>query len=419
MVRSNTGAGGYEGQQAISRPPFEHLGPFVSMSLLDRFMGRLRSGSRKASGSSSVNLVDDVSASSRRPDDIGINRAPEPMPWTVSRLERIVRRANAQSGDEQFLLEARHARHCLSRFWLGAPIDQLETLYAGAIGQVYRMLLMGVLPSQPLANDEQIWQQTLADRLMKDFKAPERINLLLAAMPYCQREQMGINEPAEHLPSWLLMDYASCFDDDLARQLSQPIGLLDQGIEPVPVSMPVPVPVPAELAMRQPEPSTAEAPPRPTAPLPVPLLSETRGQEGFGLFQTPEFVERMAGLINLYTIDRNDPEVRRELASLRRLIGQLWLDVSGEQLEDLYCSPMGGVFRSLLASDFGSDPLEPEDRQVRGSLTELAQDQGHPMNSQALLAAMLFYAQGSMELGAGKNDLPPWLQRDFGTLAGH
>ena len=254
---------------------------------------------------------------------------------------------------------------------------------------------------------------------MKDFKAPERINLLLAAMPYCQREQMGINEPAEHLPSWLLMDYASCFDDDLARQLSQPIGLLDQGIEPVPVSMPVPVPVPAELAMGQPEPSTAEAPPRPTAPLPVPLLSETRGQEGFGLFQTPEFVERMAGLINLYTIDRNDPEVRRELASLRRLIGQLWLDVSGEQLEDLYCSPMGGVFRSLLASDFGSDPLEPEDRQVRGSLTELAQDQGHPMNSQALLAAMLFYAQGSMELGAGKNDLPPWLQRDFGTLAGH
>ena len=401
-----------EGQR-ISRPkaaqPSEHLGPFVSMSFLNRLMGRLRSGSRTASGSSSVNLVDDLNASSRRPDDIGINLAPEPMAWTVSRLERIVRRANAQSGDEQFLLEARHARHCLSRFWLGAPIDQLETLYAGAIGQVYRMLLMGVLPSQPLANDEQIWQQALADRLVKNFKAPERINLLLAAMPYCQRDQMRISEPAEHLPGWLLADYASCFDDDLARQLSQPIGLLDQGIEPLPV--------PAERAMVQPEPHAAEAPPRPSAP--VPLLSETLGQEGFGLFQTPEFVERMAGLINLHTIDRDDPEVRAELGSLRRLIGQLWLDVADEQLEDLYCSPMGGVFRSLLASDFGSAPLQPEESQLRGSLTELAQDQSHPMNSQALLAVMMFYAQGTMELGAGKNDLPPWLQRDFGTLSGH
>jgi len=390
-------------------PPFVHLGPFVSMSLLDRLMGRLRPGSRRAGGGGSVNLVEDINSSTRRPDDIGIHRAPDPMPWTVSRLERIVRRANAQSGDEQFLLEARHARHCLSRFWLGTPIDQLETLYAGAIGQVYRMLLMGVLPSQPLANDEQIWQQALADQLVKDFKAPERINLLLAAMPYCQRGQMRISEPAERLPGWLLADYASCFDDDLARQLSQPIGLLDQAIEPLAQ--------PTGLAMPRPEAAAAEAVPLPAAPLPV--LSAIRGQEGFGLFQSPEFVERMAGLINLYTIDRQDPEVRGELGNLRRLIGQLWLDVADEQLEDLYASPMGGVFRSLLASDFGSSPLEPEESEVRGSLTELAQDQGQPMYSQALLAVMMFYPQGSMELGAGKSDLPPWLQRDFGTLAGH
>lgn len=389
------------------------------MALLDRLMARIRSGSRQGTGSTAVNLVDDDSATTRRPANIGISRAPDPMPWTVSRLERIVRRANAQSQDEQFLLEARHARHCLSRFWLGAPIDQLETLYGGAIGQVYRMLLMGVLPSQPLADDENNWQQTLADRLVKDFKAPERINLLLAAMPYCQRGQLRISEPAEHLPSWLLADYASCFDDDLARQLSQPIGLLDPGIAAPPAAEAIGMAEPAATGIEQP-PAAPEIPPPPvTEPRPAPLLSDIRGQEGFGLFRTPEFVERMGGLINLYSIDRSDAEVRQELAKLRRLIGQLWLDVAGEQLEDLYSSPVGGVYRSLLASDFGNDSLDEADMTLRSDLTELAQDQHHPANCQALLTVMMFYPQGSMQLGSGRADLPAWLQQEFATLAGH
>lgn len=388
-------------------------------------MARIRGTSGRASGSAAVNLVDDDPGSAPRPANIGITQAPEPIPWTVSRLERIVRRANAQSHDEQFLLEARHARHCLSRFWLGAPIDQLETLYGGPIGQVYRMLLMGVLPSQPLADDETTWQQTLAKRLVNDFKAPERINLLLAAMPYCQRGQVRVADPAEHLPSWLLADYASCFDDELARQLSQPIGLLNQGIGPQSIA--------AEIGMieteiggmasspqtAEPEPEAITPPPQPAAsPLPVPLLSETRGQEGFGLFRTQEFVERMGGLISLYSIDGQDPEVRQELAKLRRLIGQLWLDVAEEQLHDLYNSAVGGVFRSLLASDFGADPLDTNDSDLRSQLTDLAKDQHHPISSQALLAVMMFYPQGSMGLGEGRADLPEWLQREFNTLAG-
>lgn len=371
------------------------------MALLDRLMARIRSGSRQGARSTAVNLVDDDSATTRRPANIGISRAPDPMPWTVSRLERIVRRANAQWHDDQFLLEARHARHCLSRFWLGAPIDQLENLYSGAIGKVYRMLLMGVLPRQPLADDENNWQQTLTDRLVKDFKSPERINLLLAAMPYCQRGELRISEAAEHLPSWLLADYTSCFDDDLARQLSQPIGLLDPGIAPPPGAAAPPSPSPA-----------------PT-PRPTPLLNDIRGQEGFDLFRTPEFVERMGGLINLYTIDRSDPEVRRELAKLRRLIGQLWLDLADEQLEDLYGSPVGGVYRSLLSSDFGNDSLDEADRTLRSDLLVLAQDQHHPANCQALLTVMMFYPQGSMHLGAGRSELPAWLQQEFDTLAGH
>ena len=87
-----------------------------------------------------INLVaDDQPEPVTPPANIGIQGPPDPLPWTVARLERIVRRANANPADGQFQLEARHARHCLSRFWLQAPIDQLEALYGGPIGQVQRL----------------------------------------------------------------------------------------------------------------------------------------------------------------------------------------------------------------------------------------------------------------------------------------
>jgi len=355
-----------------------------------------------------VNLVDDEPQAMPPPPLLGITTAPEALPWTIARLERIVRRANAQPRDAQLMLEARHARHVLSRFWLSAPLDLLEDLYAGPIGQVYRLLLLGVLPSQPLAADEEAWRVALAERLVARFDAAERLNLLLAVMPYCRRGRMRLVNPGESLPSWLLTDYASCFDAELAEQLDRPIALLEQaGARPSRRS---------DLEEAEPAPA---ADPDPAIDLPEkPLLSEIRGQQGYAMFGDPAYVDRMNGLINLFSIDPEDAAVRAELGHLRRLIGQIWLDVAPNNLEALYQTSLGQVYRSLLASNFGALPVEGEDLDFRNGLTGLATNMNHPAGCQALLAVMPFYPQGSMELGDGRSLLPGWLQREFSLLAG-
>ena len=374
--------------------------------LLSRFLGETNAGSAKANGAS-VNLVSEEGASELpAPAHIGINAAPTPSPWTVSRIDRIVRRANAQPGDAQCLLEARHARHRLSRFWLDAPIDQLEELYSGPIGQAYRLLLRGPLPAQPLAIDENDWKQNLALQLENDFSAPQRLNLLLAVMPYCAAGKMRLSEPADCLPRWLLADYVACFAPELAGELSLPIGLLDQprNSSPIETNRPgsmelAPVPIQAAAA-------------------PVPRLIPGTGGDAFPQFQNEEFVNRMVGLINLYTIDRSDAEVKLELARLRRLIGQIWLDVSPASLEALYNTSLGMIYRALLTSNFGGEPLNPDDLDICRRLTEIAVDMDHPAMAQSLLATMPFIPQGKMRLGPGQRRLPVWIQESFNSLAG-
>ncbi|MEB3331066.1 MAG: hypothetical protein VKI83_01035 [Synechococcaceae cyanobacterium] len=396
------------------------------MSFLRRLLGRMRSSSSDTSlgrpgavrpGTASaapplINLVaDEEPVPLPAPASLGIDSTPVPFPWTVSRLERIIRGANARPSDPELLLQARHARYCLSRFWLGAPIDQLESLYASPIGQVQRLLLHGVLRAQPLAGDEAAWKQQLAQRLQDGFEVPERFNLLLAVMPYCDEGQMRLGQPAVQLPSWLIADYATCFDRALLEQLDLPIGLLDPSGAPAVPAAPASRPLAAGH-------QASEAMPV-AAPLrELPVLSEIRGREGFARFQDQDFIDRMNGLINLYLIDRDDPEVLRELQELRRLVAQIWLDATSESLEPLLRSDFGQIYRALLASDLGATPPAGEELDRRRLLTELAGELQHPGCSQALLAVMAFYPQGSMDLGDSQPSRPAWLQQTFAALAG-
>ncbi len=374
-----------------------------------RLLNRLYRGSGPTAAG--VNLVtEDGPALLPPPGNIGIGEAPRSMAWTVSRLDRIIRRANANPGDSQCQLEARHARHCLSKFWLQAPIDQLEQLYAGPIGEAYRLVLRGPLSIQPLSGDETSWKQGLAQQLETNFDAPERLNLLLAVMTYCAPGKMQLSEPGESLPRWLLSDYVACFAPELAADLGLPIGLLDQPGPPLsgdgnPISSSTPQ-GPTVAPVARPE------------PVALPRLIEGSGAEAFNQFQDEEFVNRMVGLINLYVIDRSDSDVQLELRRLRRLIGQIWLDVSSASLEALDRTSLGMIYRSLLASNFGAEPLHPDDRQVCEQLTAAAVDMEHPAMAQALLAVMSFLPQGKMRLGPGQNRLPLWLRESFNSLAG-
>ncbi|MEI7951866.1 MAG: hypothetical protein WCH37_04205, partial [Synechococcaceae cyanobacterium ELA182] len=196
------------------------------------------------------------------------------------------------------------------------------------------------------------------------------------------------------------------FAPELAGELSLPIGLLDQprNTTPTETNRPgslelAPIPIQAPAA-------------------PVPRLIPGTGGDAFPQFQDEEFVNRMVGLINLYTIDRSDAEVKLELARLRRLIGQIWLDVTPASLEALYNTSLGMIYRALLTSNFGGEPLNPDDLDICRRLTEIAVDMDHPAMAQALLATMPFIPQGKMRLGPGQSRLPIWIQESFNSLAG-
>lgn len=345
----------------------------------------------------------------RRSGGAGRGAAMQVTPWSAMRLRGIFNEL-ASNPSPAVLVEARKARHCLSKFWLAAPVDQLEILYRSPIGDAYRQLLSGPLARQAMDPAEQDWRDGLARRLIDNFDRPETTNLLLAVMPYFEAGKMRVANPLQQVPQWLLVDYAALHDPALRQQLQRPVGLLGPaGFAGQGMAYP-----PQQLAQPQPQRQPQGQPPA------LPLLSTRRGNEALALIQSQEFMGRMTGLINLYTIDPSDAEVRRELIGLRRQLGQIWLDVNPAQIQQLYQSSFGSLYRNLLSSGFSRDPLIPEDQQLRQQLAPFVANMTQPRALNALLAALPFYPPGKIQFGGGEQFIPAWLLSELnatGALA--
>ena len=335
-------------------------------------------------------------------------QAIELTPWSATRLAGIFKDLqNAPNG--RVLGEARRARQCLSRFWLQAPVDQLEGLYRSPVGQCYRMLLKTNLPSMPLLSEEQLWREGLTHKLSRSSTKPESVNLLLAAMPYFERGKMRLMNATDVVPQWLIGDYSALFDPGLARLLSRPAGLLGPAGTAA-SSRPV---APQQLQARGP----INAASAPTA-MPLPVMAQRRGNEALALVQNQEYVGRMSGMINLYSIDPSDAEVKRELIALRRQLGQIWLDLNPAQLQALYQSSFGQLYRNFLGCGFSREGLIAEDQELRGQLARYVSNMGQPKAINALLAALPFFTPGRIQFGGGEQFIPPWLLADINALNG-
>jgi hypothetical protein len=160
----------------------------------------------------------------------------------------------------------------------------------------------------------------------------------------------------------------------------------------------------------------AAQPMGPQPPAALPLLAARRGNEALALIQNQEFMGRMSGLINLYTIDPSDAELKRELIGLRRQLGQVWLDVNPAQIQQLYQSSFGQLFCNLLSSGFAREPLIQEDQQLRSQLSQVVANMNQPRAVNALLAALPFYPPGKIQFGGGEQFIPAWLLADLNQL---
>lgn len=336
-------------------------------------------------------------------------------PWSATRLASIFKDLQA-TPSAKVLGEARRARQCLSRFWLQAPVDQLEVLYRSPVGQCYRMLLKTGLAAQPLLTEEQLWRDGLAQKLSRCMNRPEGVNLLLAAMPYFERGKMRLLNATDLVPQWLIGDYSSLFDPGLAKLLSRPAGLLG----PAGTAAAARRVAPTQLQSRGPvSAGVAQAVTAPQAAVaPLPVMAQRRGNEALALVQNQDYIGRMSGLINLYTIDSADPEVKRELIGLRRQMGQIWLDLNPAQLQALYQSSFGQLYRNFLGCGFSREALIPEDQQLRAQLARFVSNMSQPRSVNALLAALPFFTPGRIQFGGGEQFIPAWLMADINTLNG-
>lgn len=309
----------------------------------------------------------------------------ELIPWSMARLSRIARELQERPSQEA-IRAARAARGCLERFWLIAPVDGLETLFAGPIGEVYRQFLAGVLPALPLDSAETTRQQQLRERLARGLDCNGSINVLLALLLYIDREAMQVSDPLRYLPAWLLPLYAERCEPGLAA---------DGTTSPRP-SLPT---------------STSTE-----CTLTLPDLAPITGEACMALIGDSEFLARLNGLVNLYGLEPDDPEIRRDLSQGRRQVAQVWLDVETQQLEALYRTPFGQLTDTIVASGFAREALSQDERSLRQHLVELAADLHQPRALNALMALLLYFPIEQVTLPADATLLPVWLLQSLRQL---
>lgn len=322
----------------------------------------------------------------------------EVTPWAVQRLRLIFEQIN-QSPNQQALLDAQAARLCFTRFWLSAPVDHLEVLYRGPIGEAYRLMLGGVLPALPLSAEDERWKSGLSQRLQKGFGGYDTTNLLLAVLPFFDRNTMKVADPLRQLPEWLLDDYADRCDPVLREQLRNARSGGSWPGKPAP-----------RLAAARGGSSVA-----PTQ-LQLPVFWERGGKEALDRITDPEFLGRMSGIINLYAIDPKDNELKDELAQLRRMAAQVWLDLDSDQLESLYRTPFGQLTQNLVGSGFHKEPLSDQERSARGELAQILAEMSHPKAVNALMAALLYFPPNKVNVKGGEKFIPSWLLQEITVL---
>ena len=110
--------------------------------------------------------------------------------------------------------------------------------------------------------------------------------------------------------------------------------------------------------------------------------------------------------------------MKQELTALRRQMGQIWLDLNPQQLQALYQSGFGQMYRNFLGSGFSREPLPEDDQALRSQLVPFVSNMSQPKAVNALLAALPFFKPGRIQFGGGERFIPGWLLQDIQTING-
>ena len=295
---------------------------------------------------------------------LGVATAPLAGSWSASEL-LVVLGQPADRSDQESNRLARQARHRLSLFWLASPGDLLEQLYASDLGEVQRLCIRHPQLEGPLLADEQLWRQQLQALLQASVGQATFVSYWLALMPYLKVGELRLDQPETVLPSWLLDDY---------RLLCEP------------------------------NPSVVD-------PLP---LTRKRGDAAIRWLHEDAVLARAVVLLNGFQLDPEAPAQAKELADLRSVVAQVWLDIAPEQLQGLFESPLGLLTRSLVTCGFNAVTINERQRAQAKALQEQLQKSSLEQVPQHLLAALLY--EPALSLSCSEADLPGWFQEELRSM---
>ncbi|MEG4030904.1 MULTISPECIES: FkbM family methyltransferase [unclassified Microcoleus] len=281
-------------------------------------------------------------------------------PQFVNQLLGCVNLYRIDPSDESVVLELRQIRKQMADFWLTVPSEKLENFYRGQVRKGYQAILSCGLQAESMTEVEQQFLHKLTE-MSKGLVQPQAINALLGAMLYFVPGKMRVPDARTRLPQWLLEDYEKVFDSAFAT------------------------------------------------------TEQTVVKQDY----MPQFLNELTAAVNLYEIDPTAELVIADLRQIRKQIADVWLSVSGEQVEVLYRSNFGKGYKALLGSGFINEPQNESERAFFKSLVvELSKGFGTPQAVNNLLAAMLYCRAGQLRVQDANTCLPPWLLEDYEQLAG-
>jgi predicted O-linked N-acetylglucosamine transferase (SPINDLY family)/glycosyltransferase involved in cell wall biosynthesis len=108
-----------------------------------------------------------------------------------------------------FISDFRHARKCLADFFLNMPTALIQQISDrdGALGQTYGSILSMDVKQSPLTTTERIFADELKTRLAEGLAQDRSINDFMAAMLYCQPQELSAICSWKNLPTWAIYDY--------------------------------------------------------------------------------------------------------------------------------------------------------------------------------------------------------------------
>ena len=279
---------------------------------------------------------------------------------------------------------SRGDRDALVRFWLAAPEDLLQSLWASPLGEVSRALVKQLRAEFPFTEEQRSVRDLINKRLQQGLDRPGTLQLLIAVFLLSPPGQLQIANADRWLPAWLMPSYVELYE----------------------------APVSPQVVTSQAE--TEDSPQSPVPQLDFGAFPETLQE----LIANRIQLNRMLGLSNLYYIDPEDQEILEELVQLRRQFSEAIERCPEQELQKLFATDLGDRYWAMVRSGVQKEPMSTVDEAFKSrAVQRLSPTEGGgfnaPGSTNAFLIAMLFYVPGTMKVDDAAQKIPHWLLQGY------